>query len=865
MSRPLAVLPVLPVFALLAVPLTSASSCFNLDERPPPPTEGAIIAGTIIVASAAGAAAGDEERVRQGRQDVAAADAAFVAAGNSAAALDVAKTGGMRVVGASAADDTDLPVPLRTSKMPREWRAGDVLVSFEKRAYTQASLAPVMSSMLKDAGYHDVDARVVRCTADIFCVVELTRGDQVLDVEETEDAQLALDKYKHARIKAVALNMKKWGFKVPNDDLFSLQWHYDQIGMQAAWEIEDGDPDLVMAVIDCGVKLFHQDLAARIARDPLNNTQVGADLISDGSIDGDEFAGRDTNPDDPGDGLFGAQGSSFHGTHIAGTMAAETNNSEGVAGMTWEGQILPVRVLGLGLSGFDGDIIDGLFWALGVPVDGVPANVKPARIINLSLGGPSDAASQEVWDSVGVEIFTDPDNVYNDPILVAASGNSDEDATAITPANVAGMITVGAASINGLRTSYSNYGEIIDVMAPGGDTGTDLNSDGNPDQILSTVETVYDFREGTSMAAPHVTGLAALLVSENPSLTQTTVEQIIKSSANPAGRCSEGCGAGLLDAVNALLLAGGEVQPEPLMATDVTQVFFPIGLTARTFHVVNLGNAPFSFRTVIDGAQADLFSVSPATGTVPAAIDGGRLAVSVSLARGGFEAGSAQLRFETTDVETVQQAVVSLDFSDDASRSPRQIQVVQVAAYRRLEGGGLEKVAEALAESSTGFSYEILGLRAGQYEVYAVGDDDNDGTFAADIESFGAFPTADDPQPVPVADLQRVDNIDFGISSRFISDIVGGVGTPCQDANDCTFAPDADCITNFEGGYCSRFCTDGFCDTGRCALQLECTDENGDPFLCDVCLARCASDSQCRFDEGYVCDQGECIPEFLVQ
>lgn len=855
-SRPLA----LVLVVSSSLPLMAAS-CFNLDPRPPPPTTGGIIAGTINVASSSGASAGDEERFRRARAEVAAA--------NAAAAAEVASTGGITVNSRAIVDESALPVPLRTqSKMPREWRAGDVLVGFKKHTYDEASLAAAMPLVMRDAGYNDLDARVVRCTAALYCLVELSRGGRILDMEETEDAALALHKSIGVApgLRTVALNMKKWGLKVPNDPLFALQWHYDAIGMQAAWEIEDGDPDLVMAVVDCGIKQNHQDLSARLARDPLNNTVVGADLISDSGIDNDEFGGRDTNPDDPGDGLFGAQGSSFHGTHIAGTMAAETNNGEGVAGMTWEGQILAVRVLGLGLSGFDGDIVDGVFWALGVEgVQGVPRNVAPARIINLSLGGPSDAQSQQFWDDVATEIFTDPDNLYNDPILVAAAGNTDEDASVITPANVAGMITVGAANITGLRTGYSNYGPAIDVMAPGGDSGTDLNSDGNPDQVLSTIDVSYDFREGTSMAAPHVSGLAALLVSTNPSLTQATVEQIIKQSANPAGRCSEGCGAGTLDAVNALLLAGGEIQPEPLLGTDVTQVDFPLGLTSRTFHVVNLGNAPFSFSTIIEGAQGELFTVSPSSGTVPAAIAGGRVTVTVSLARGAFEAGSANLRVETTDTDPVQQALVSLDFNDDPTRSPRQIKNVQVAAYSRADGG-LQKVAETIATSEFGFQYEIVGLRAGSYEVYAVGDNNDDGSYASDIESFGAYPTADEPQPVVVGDNQRVDAIDFGISSRFINDIIGGVGAPCEGRNDCTFAPDADCVTNFEQGYCSRFCDDdGFCDTGHCSVNFfDCSDENGDPFECHLCLQQCSSDENCRFEEGYVCDRGECIPEALV-
>jgi serine protease len=852
---------VLPLIVLTLLPavVLPAAACFKLDPRPPPPTSGAILAGNIIVASSAGASAANGDAVRRHRAEVARATAG-TSAGHGMPDV-IGRGAGRRTDERSSSD----PVALRTSKMPFQWRAGDVLVLFEKRAYDKRSLANALKRMMRDADLGHVEARVVRCTAQLFCVVQLmAHGARVLDVDETKVAQLALDKHRAPRVQAVALNMKKWGLRVPNDPLFNLQWHYDAIGVQAAWEIEIGDPGLVIAVVDCGMKLAHPDLAERIARDPQNNTLLGADLISDSGIDIDEFAGRDTNPDDPGDGLFGAQGSSFHGTHIAGTIAAETDNNEGVAGITWQGKILPVRVLGQGLAGFDADIIDGLFWALGSTlVEGVPSNIAPARVVNLSLGGPSDAQSQSIWEAVGSEIFSDPDNLYDDPILVAAAGNSDEDASIITPANLPGMITAGAANIAGLRTTYSNYGSIIDVMAPGGEGGSDLNSDGQPDQILSTVATAYEFREGTSMAAPHVAGVAALLLSSNPALTQTTVESILKSSANAAGRCNEGCGAGLLDAVGALVLAGGEIQPEPLLATDVTQVFYPQGLTSRTFHVVNVGNAALTFDAVIEGPQAELFTLSDTSGTVPAVVDAAPpVALTVTLARGGFEAGSASVRITTSGLDPQQRADVQLDFNDDATRSPRQIETVQVAAYRRNAEGNLEQVGEALAEKGTGFGYEIVGLPAGTYEVFAVGDDNQDGRFVSEDESFGAWPTPDEPRPITIRDNQRVDGVDFAISSRFITDVVGGVGSPCDDANDCTFAADADCITTFAGGYCSRLCdSDPFCDSGRCALQLECLDDAGAPFFCNVCLARCASDAQCRFDEGYICDRGECVPE----
>lgn len=757
--------------------------------------------------------------------------------------------------------------PVRGSKLPLEWRAGDALVLFEPKAYDQQTLAPALARMIKHAGLDGVAGDVVRCSAERFCKVVLSRQGRVLDAESTARAVAALDgkevKAAAPGVKVVARNLKKTGFRTPSDELFGYQWDLDFIHMNAAWDITVGDPNLVVAVVDSGLVQAHPDINGRIARDPVNNTLVGADLISDGGLDLDDIPGRDTNPEDPGDHLFGAQ-SSFHGTHIAGTIGAETDNAgEGMAGITWVGQLVPVRVLGDHLSGYDDDIIDGLLWAIGDPdVQGVPSNVKPARVVNLSLGGPSDQASQQLWDDVVGSILNDAAGRYPQrPILVAAAGNSDEDAANITPANCAGMIAVGASNISGVRASYSNYGTTIDVMAPGGQAGTDLNSDGQDDAILSLSGMEYDLREGTSMAAPHVTGVIALLLSANDTLTQAQVESIIRNSADQRGICSEGCGAGWLDAMSALLLAGGEIQLTPLLVSDTTSVFFAPGIQSRQLSVVNLGNAPFTFHTLIEGAQAELFDVSPSTGAVDVATQpGGRVNLNVTLARGTFQAGSANLVIVGEGDATGQQAVVNLGFNDDQGRSPRQIQIIEVTAYREGDGGELERVASATARRDEGFTYAIEGLPAGEYQVFAVGDDNQDGVYDAQRESTGAYPASDAPEWVQVDDDVRVADVDFTILGGFIPEVEGGVGAPCADDGDCRFAADAACITSFSGGYCSRLCDlDGACGEGAACELLEC-----DTGPCAVCLVQCVSDSQCRFDEGYLCDgYGTCTPDGL--
>jgi hypothetical protein len=278
--------------------------------------------------------------------------------------------------------------------------------------------------------------------------------------------------------------------------------------------------------------------------------------------------------------------------------------------------------------------------------------------------------------------------------------------------------------------------------------------------------------------------------------------------------------------------------------------------------VLNLGNAPFSFQATLEGPQAPAFRVTPSTGTVNAVSDptGAHVALTITVDRGSLQAGTAVLKIGTTDQTPPQEIDVQLDFNDDPNRAPREVNEVQVGAFQTAADGSLRAVAQTIAKREDGFAYTIANLREGDYYVYAVGDDNNDGTFSADVESFGAYPTRDVPTKIHVDGKGRVEAIDFGIDSAFIVGIVGGVGAPCTDKNDCTFLPDADCIDSFTGGYCSRICDDPQCGTTGSCEQLQCTDDAGNPFDYNVCLQKCVSDAQCRFDEGYTCDRGACVP-----
>ncbi len=336
----------------------------------------------------------------------------------------------------------------------------------------------------------------------------------------------------------------------PNDTRYGEQWHYFDtwgINAPAAWDITTGSSNVVAAVIDTGIT-SHSDLAGR--------TVAGYDFISDTTMANDG-GGRDSDPSDPGDWVAAnecysgssARNSSWHGTHVAGTIGAKTNNSAGVAGINWVSKILPVRVLGK-CGGMSSDIADGMRWAAGLAVSGVTPNANPAKVLNLSLGGGGACGTtyQAAVDAVTAAGAT----------VIVAAGNDNADASSYQPASCNGVITVAATNRNGYRSYYSNYGSVVEISAPGGETTVSSNG------VLSTLNSgttapsteSYAFYQGTSMATPHVVGVASLMLSVNPSLTPAQVNNILRSTARAfpvGGTCTtSNCGAGIVDAAAAV-------------------------------------------------------------------------------------------------------------------------------------------------------------------------------------------------------------------------------------------------------------------------------------------------------------------------
>ena len=361
---------------------------------------------------------------------------------------------------------------------------------------------------------------------------------------------------KQAGVAYVEENARMYPLLTPNDTYYTSQWHYYEstagLNLPSAWDVTNGS-GTVVAVLDTGIT-DHSDLDG--------NVIAGYDFVSS-AANARDGNGRDSNPDDEGDWAGAgecysgspASNSSWHGTHVAGTVAAVSNNSKGVAGVAYGAKIMPVRVLAK-CGGTLADIADAIIWSSGGSVSGVSNTSTPADVINMSLGG-SGSCGSTYQNAINTA-------VGNGSTVVVAAGNSNTNASNARPANCSNVVTVAASDRQGNRASYSNYGSVVDVTAPGGETATSSNGVASTLNSGSTTpgSESYAYYQGTSMAAPHVAGVAALMLSVDSTLSPAQVESTLKSTVRPlAGSCSGGCGAGLVDASAAVAAVDGGGTP----------------------------------------------------------------------------------------------------------------------------------------------------------------------------------------------------------------------------------------------------------------------------------------------------------------
>ena len=578
---------------------------------------------------------------------------------------------------------------------------------------------------------------------------QLTTQDLSPEQLAREETLLALRTLRQRpELSSVSLNYIMKPALVPSDPLYTLQWHYPLIHLPEAWDITTGSPSVIVAVVDTGVRLDHPDLAGKFV--------PGYDFISDPTRARDGN-GIDPDPNDPGDRALGSS-SSFHGTHVAGTVGAATDNGIGVAGVAWGAKIMPVRVLGLN-GGTLYDVMQGVRFAAGLANDSGTVPAQRADIINLSLaGGGYDDATNTLMQQI-----------HDAGVFVVAAAGNDASPEPTYPADYDGVYSVAAVDQNRNPAFYSNFNAKVDLAAPGGDTSVDRNADGWADGVLSTladdsvspISFGYVFYQGTSMATPHVSGVLALMRSVTPGLTTADVDALLA-----AGKLTEDLGApgrddltgyGLIDA-RAAVVAAGAPDTSAVASLSVTPsgLNFGVAFDALGLTVANASSDPLSISSVaVENAGA-----APWLSVSPNGVDGNGLGQYRAVVdRTGLGTGSYSATIAvTSSAGTVHVPVVMRQGGATASNAGYQYVLL-------IDAVSMEVIAEdALAASNGSYAYSFSNIPQGDYMVVAGTDMDNDFLICDPGEACGAYPTLDLPGTITLD--QNRSGLDFDTSFR---------------------------------------------------------------------------------------------------
>jgi serine protease len=500
----------------------------------------------------------------------------------------------------------------------------------------------------------------------------------------------------------------------PNDPRYPLQWHYAQVSLPQAWTLNTGT-GVIVAVIDSGVFLAHPDLQGRL-------------------VGGYDFIQGIPGGNDPGDDPVPPGGSTYHGTHVAGTVAAATDNDLGVAGVAFGARVMPLRVCTT--SGCPGYAVEqGLRYAAGLPNDSGTLPAQAAGVINLSLGrqgGPALAGEQALFDQIRAL----------DIVVVASAGNSDTSEPSY-PAAYRNVLAVSAVDIEARKAAYSNFGAWIDMAAPGGDLQRDLNGDSFPDGVLSTYvddrdgdpKPRYAFLQGTSMASPHVAGIVALMRSAAPGLGAQEIENLLRNGMltddlGPPGR-DDTYGHGLVNAAKAVSAAlnagGGVVELDPVMAASPPSVNF--GASRGTLSVV-LSN--------IGGGELDFGAPSEDSGgwlSLSAEQADGRLTVTLSVQRDGLAQGVYAATLTVPSSANTVEVPVFMQVAEVLSSNVGQ-QYVLLADPETFE---VRHGALAAPGPDGTQTFRVTDVGPGSYLLVSGSDADNDDFICDAGESCGIY------------------------------------------------------------------------------------------------------------------------------
>ena len=524
----------------------------------------------------------------------------------------------------------------------------------------------------------------------------------------------------------------------PNDPLYRSQWHYTQIDLPQAWDITTGNGETIVAVIDTGVLRDHPDLQGVLP----TGQGMGYDFISSTAIstDGD---GIDPDWNDTGNGENALFPSSFHGTHTTGTIAAATDNGVGVSGVNWNTKIMPLRALGRGGVGSVYDIQQAVLYAAGLPNDSGTVPTRRADIMNLSLGGTGSSILEQ--------------NIYTQArdagvIIIAAAGNSSSDEP-FYPAAYEGVVSVSATSITTNIAYYSNFGPTIDIAAPGGSTITDLNDDGYLDGVLSTLgddsgvklKYTYAVYQGTSMAAPHVAGVASLMKAVDPNLTPQNFDALLSLGLMTEDIGEEGrddqYGYGLINARNAV--ANASLSPPNVPAelvVDPTAINFASTLVTTNLRASNGGDEPLEI-TNLSNDSGGWASVRPEQIDESSKLGIFRVTVDRTFLSEGWH--TANITFESTANPVTVPIWVQVGGGTGGDAGAHYVTLYDVDT--------LEAVTEVLSTASvSGYTFTFTDVPAGTYFLRAGSDPNNDSNKCQVGEACGGYPVLNELTPITI-------------------------------------------------------------------------------------------------------------------
>jgi len=553
------------------------------------------------------------------------------------------------------------------------------------------------------------------------------------------------------RMKSMAL----WGTPASEPEYARQWWHYNLLHAAEAWQLAPKAGDgVTVAVLDTGLfgspGNWHSDLDPNVV---IPSGQI-LDYVSE-SYDNDSQPGRDTNPSDPGNLLGDGW---YHGTHVAGTIAAAVNNTGG-GGIAYKASLLPVRVLGEGGSGSASDLLAALNWVVGSG-----SSSPRADVVNMSLGGLPYIKDLETVIKRGVD---------KGMVFVAAAGNAATTEPSY-PAAFDEVLAVSAVDAGGKLASYSNHGDWIDLAAPGGDGSRDGNGDGAADWIYSSSaitilgNTTERFRglQGTSMATPHVAGVIALMKSVNPDVNFGKIRNWLQAGSLTQAPCTpdpcvhnQELGWGIMDAAAAVLAASNAMVPEILVASPTTVNLSSATGLSETVDLSVYGAEGSSVQVLSVTESADWLSVK-SDPPVPGSGSLFRLTMTLDPDKldPGFPARTSVVVSYTSDQQrTLEIPVVGQTLVDQGSRDAGRHYVILIEPD--LENGGFKPVAQTVANAENGkyqFSIPLDGVEPGNYQLIAGTDLDNDGYLCHAGESCAEFPVNGFRQDITITGTSSV-------------------------------------------------------------------------------------------------------------